>query len=189
MSIRIKNEIGLRKKMEARKPAIGLNASGSYVLRSFNPDEYAHVISVDFDRIVFAEEESVVVAQGTLGSLARLAKLSPDRCYARYLGGKFVSVALIQGEVFSKRDFIHSIAKNSVLRVSCVQTGNVCVGILHGDITKSYKTLVYPAGDRFNFLDLEENPPPQASHMQVRILETNPSEGTAVKADLLKRFT
>ncbi len=39
-------------------------------------------------------------------------------------------------------------------------------------MTKAYKTLVYPAGDRFNFLDLEENPPPQGSRMQVRILET-----------------
>jgi hypothetical protein len=188
MTARIKNGIGLRKEMEARKPAIGLNASGSYVLRSFDPDEYAHVIKVDFDRIAFEEIESVVIAQGTLGSLARLAKLSPDRRYARYFGSKFVSVALIHGEVFSKHDFILSVAKNPTLRVSHVQTGKVYVGVLHGDITKSYKTLVYPAGDRINFLDLEENPPPQASRMQVRILETDPPEGAQVRSELVNRF-
>lgn len=174
--------------MEIRRPAIGLNASGSYVLRSFDPDEYAHVIKVDFDRIAFDEVESVVIAQGTLGSLARFAKLSPDRRYARYLGGKFLSVALIDGEAFSIHDFILSIAKNPSLRVSHIQTGKVYVGVLHGDITKSYKTLVYPTGDRFNFLDLEENPPPQASGMQVRILETDPPEGAQVRSELVNRF-
>ena len=189
MSTRIKNGIGLRKELEARTPAIGLNASGSYVLRSFDPDEYAHVLSVDFNRITFDEEDSVVVAQGTLGSLARLARLSPDRRYARYFGNKFVSVALVFGETFSKRDFVRAIANNPTLRVTHVQSGKVYVGVLHGEMTKTYKTLVYPAGDRFNFLDLEENPPPQASRMQVRILETNPPEGAAVKADLVKRFS
>ena len=189
MSTRIKNGIGLRKEMEARKPAIGLNASGSYVLRSFDPDEYAHVTTVDFDRIAFEEAESVVIAQGTLGSLARLAKLSLDRRYARYFGNKFASVMLIQGEVFSKRDFIRSLVSNLTLSVMHVQSAKSYVGVLHGDVTKTYKTLVYPAGDRFNFLDLEENPPPQASRMQVRILETNPPEGAGVKADLLKRFS
>ncbi len=121
MSTRIKNGIGLRKELEARTPAIGLNASGSYVLRSFDPDEYAHVLSVDFNRITFDEEESVVVAQGTLGSLARFARLSPDKRYARYFGNKFVSVALIPGETFSKRDFIRAVASNPMLRVSHVR--------------------------------------------------------------------
>jgi hypothetical protein len=187
MSTRIKNSIGLRNEMEARKPPIALNASGSYVLRSFDPTEYAHALAVDFDRTLFDDEEFVVVAQGTLGSLAKFARLSADHRYARYFGGKFVSVALIEGQVFSKSDFVQSLAGNPTLRV--MHQFKEYVGILHGDVTKSYKSLVYPVSDRFNFLDLEENPPPQASHMQVRILETSPAEGAAVKADLIKRFS
>jgi hypothetical protein len=186
MSNRIKNGIGLRQGLEGRTTAIGLNASGSYVLRSFDPDEYAHVLSLHFNRIRFQEEESVVVARGTLGSLAKFARLSSDRRYARYFGNKFVSIALIEGEAFSKPDFIRSIAKNPTLRVS--HAGKDYFGLLHGDVTKSYKTLVYVAGDRFNFLDLEENPPPQYSQAQVRILETDPAEGEQVRSELVNRF-
>ena len=103
MGTRVKNGIGLRKQMEAR--GIGLNASGSYVLRSFDPDEYDHVVKADFAKMTFGNEDYVVIAQGTLGSLAKFARVTPDLRYARYFGGKYISVALIEGQVFSKPDF------------------------------------------------------------------------------------
>jgi hypothetical protein len=189
MSTRVKNGIGLRKEMEARTPAIGLRASGSYVLRSFDPDEYAHVLKVDFAKLTFLKDEFVVIAQGSQGSLAKFAQVTPDLKYASYFGGKYVSVTLIEGQALTKSDFISSIADNPTLRVQHIQTGKEYVGILHGDISKAYKSLVYPAGERFNFLDLEENPPPQASHMQVRIVATEPPEGRTAKAELLTRFS
>ena len=186
---RTANGIGLRREMEARTPAIGLNASGSYVLSSFDVAEFAYVQSVDFNKLVFSKDEVVVVARGTSGSLARFAKVTSDQQHARYLGGKFISLALIDGQVFSKADFIRSVAGNPTLRVMIVQNCKELVGVLCGDMAKRYKTLVYSVGDRFNLLDLEENPPSHVSGMQVRIIETNPAEGMAAKADLLKRFS
>lgn len=186
---RVTNGIGLRREMEARVPSIGLNASGSYVLRSFDADEYARVLKTDFAKMQFSEEDHVVVARGTQGSLARLAKVTADRKYARYLGGKFVSVALIEGEVFSKPDFNRSLVMNPTLRVVRSRDSQTFLGILHGDLTKAYKSLVCPAANGFLLLDLEENPPPQHSNMKVRIAEIDPPEGAKVKAELVARFS
>lgn len=186
MSTRITNGIGFRRQMEAK--GIGLNASGSYVLRSFDPDEFARVEKTDFSKLKFSDEDHVVVARGTLGSLAKLAYVTSDRKFARCFGGKCVSVALIEGEVFSKAEFIRSLARNSTLHVSHVSAGKDYIGILHGDIAATYKSLAYPVPGGFYLLDIEENPPPQAARMMVRIRATDPPEGVAVKADLLKRF-
>lgn len=187
MSKRFTNGIGFRREMEAL--GIGLNASGSYVLRSFDSDELGRVRKLDFSQLEFSAEDHVVVAQGTQGTLAKLARVTSDRAYARYLGGKYVSVALIEGKVFSQAEFIHSIAQNPTLRVTRVSDAKTFVGILHGDMAATYKSLVYAVPERFLILDLEENPPPQASNMKVRILATDPPEGAAVKAELLKRFS
>ena len=182
MSTRVKNTIGIRRGMEARALKIGLNAFGSYVLPSLDPAEFAHVQSVDFDKLTFLKEELVVVAHGKLGSLARFAQVTSDLRYARFFGRKYISIALIEAQVFSKEDFIRSIASNPTLRVLHVQTCKEYVGILHGEITRRYKTLVYLNGERLDFLDLEENPPPQASHMQVRILESIPDDKMVMSA-------
>jgi hypothetical protein len=186
MSKRITNGFGLRREMEAK--GIGLLSSGSYVLRSFEPDEFVRVQALDFSKMQFSDEDFVVVAQGPQGSLAKFARVTKDRKFTRYFGGKHVSVALIEGDVFSKPEFVRSIAANPTLRVAHVSTAKEYVGILHGDISATYKSLAYPVSNGFLLLDLEENPPPQASHMKVRILATNPSEGVAAKEELLKRF-
>jgi len=186
MSKRTPNGIGLRHTMEAK--GIGLNSSGSYVLRSFDPDEFARVEKTDFSQLKFSDEDHVVVSRGTLGSLAKLARVTSDRKHARYFGGKFISVALIEGEVFSKAEFIRSIAQNPTLRVVHLSSAKDYVGILHGDIAATYKSLAYPVPNDFLLLDIEENPPPQATHMKVRIVATDPPEGAAAKAELLKRF-
>jgi hypothetical protein len=179
MANKITNGIGLRRDWEAK--GIGLNAFGSYVLRSFDSDEWLHVQQVDFQNMEFPKEDHVVVARGTLGTLANLARVTEDHRYARYFGDKFISVALIQGEVFTKSDFISSIASNPTARVVHLQSGTERVGIVHGDLNKTYKTLVYPAGNGFNFLDLEEKPPPQSLDMMVKIKEIDPVEGDSVK--------
>jgi hypothetical protein len=186
MSKRITNGIGLRAKLEAA--GIGLNSSGSYVLRSFDPDEFDRVQKTDFQKLKFSDEDYVVIAHGTQGSLAKFAKVTADKKYARYFGGKYVSVALIQGAVFSKSDFIRSIAQNPALRVLHVSSAKQYVGILHGKMDAAYKSLVHPVPNAFLLLDLEENPPPQSSHMKVCILTNEPPEGTAVRASLLKLF-
>ena len=172
--------------MEANN--IGLNSSGSYVLRSFDEAEFDRVQKTDFSKLKFSDEDHVVIALGTRGSLAKLAKVTSDRKYARYFGGKYISVALIEGEVFSKAEFIRSIAQNPTLLVTHGFSAKQCIGILHGDITATYKSLVYPVQNGFLTLDLEENPPPQASHMRVYLTATDPPEGAAVKAELLKRY-
>lgn len=172
--------------MEAK--GIALLSSGSYVLRSFDPDEFARVQALDFSKMQFGEEELVIVARGPQGTLAKFARVTKDRAFARYFGGKHISVALIEGEVFSKSEFIRSIATNPALRVAHVSTAKEYVGILHGDVAATYKTLVYPSSNGFLLLDLEENPPPQSTDMKVRIIAQNPPEGVAVKAELLKAF-
>lgn len=186
MSKRITNGIGFRREMEAK--GIALKSGGSYVLRSFDPDEFDRVKKTDFTKLKFSEEDHVVIARGTLGSLAKLARVTSDRKFARYFGGKYVSVALIEGEVFSRAEFIRSVASNPTLHVVHISTAKDYVGILHGAIDATYKSLVYPAPNGFLLLDLEENPPPQALQMKVRIVTTNPSEGATVKANLLKQF-
>jgi hypothetical protein len=186
MRKRITNGIGLRREKEAA--GIALNESGSYVLRSFDPDEFDRVNQFDFSKLKFGEEEFVVVARGTQGTLAKLARVTGDRQFARYFGGKHVSVALLEGEVFSQAEFIRSIAQNPTLRVVRARDSKEFVGILHGDRTKNYKSLVYPVPNGFLILDLEENPPPQSSEMLVRIAAEEPPEGAAIKAELLKRF-
>ena len=90
--------------------------------------------------------------------------------------------------MFSKDEFIRSIAQNPMLHVVHISTAKDYVGILHGNIGATYKSLVYPTPDGFLILDLEENPPPQALHKKVRIVATDPPEGAAVKAELLKSF-
>ena len=182
MANKITNGIGLRRDWETK--GIGLNGFGSYVLPSFDPDEWLHVQQVDFQNMEFSKEDFVVVAHGTKGSLANFARVTEDHRYARYFGDKFISVALIQGEVFTKSDFISSIASNPTARVVHLQIGIERVGIVHGDLDKSYKTLVHPAGPGFNFLDLEENPPPQSLDMMVKIKEIDPVEGDSVKQQL-----
>jgi len=186
MSKRVTNGFGLRREMEAK--GIALLSSGSYVLRSFDPDEFARVQTLDFSRMHFGEEDFVIVANGPQGSLAKFARVTKDRMFARYFGGKHISVALIEGEVFSKSEFIRSIAKNPTLRVAHISTAKEYVGILHGDISATYKTLVYPLANGFLLLDLEENPPPQSTDMKVRIIAHNPPEGVAVRTELLKAF-
>lgn len=186
MSNRIPNAIGLRSEMEQR--GIALNSSGSYVLISFDAAEFELVQKTDFTKLKFSDDDQVVVARGTKGSLAKFARVTSDRKFARYFGGKFISVALIDGEVFSKSDFIRSLAENPSLHVTLVSMTKDYVGILHGDQTARYKTLVYPVPNGFLLLDLEEEPPPQSSHMKVRINAVNPPEGAGVKAELLKRF-
>lgn len=183
MSNRITNGIGFRRDMEAK--GIALLGSGSYVLRSFDPDEFDCVQKTDFTQLKFSEDDYVVVARGTLGSLAKLAKVTSDRKFARYFGGKFISVALIEGEVFSKAEFIRSIEQNPTLHV--VHGSKDYVGILHGDLTATYKSLAYPAPNGFYLLDIEENPPPQFSNKLVRIVASDPPEGATVKAELLKQ--
>ena len=186
MTKRVTNGIGLRKDLEAN--GIGLNSSGSYVLRSFDADELDRVQKLDFSKLEFSEVDYVVVALGPQGSLAKLAKVTSDRKFARYFGGKCVPVALIEGEVFTRSDFIKSLAQNSTLRVTRLSDAKDFVGILHGDIAATYKSLIYPAPTGFFSLDVEENPPPQSLHMKVRIVAIDPPEGAAVKAELLKRF-
>ncbi len=186
MSKRITNGFGLRLELEAK--GIALLSSGSYVLRSFDPDEFARVQTLDFSKMQFSEEDFIIVANGPQGSLAKFARVTKDRKFARYFGGKYISAALIDGEVFSKTEFIQSIAKSSTLRVAHVSTAREYVGVLHGDISATYKTLVYPSSIAFLLLDLEDNPPPQASHMKVRIMATNPPEGVSAKEELLTRF-
>jgi hypothetical protein len=167
---------------------IGLNSSGSYVLRSFDSAEFERVQKTDYSKLQFSDEDHVVIARGTQGTLAKFAKITSDRKFARYFGGKFISAALIEGEVFSKAEFIRSIAQNPTLLITHGFSAKECIGILHGDIAATYKSLVHPVPNGFLLLDLEENPPPQASHMKVRIVATDPPEGAAVKAELLKRF-
>ncbi|HEV2247237.1 MAG TPA: hypothetical protein VGW37_11350 [Terriglobia bacterium] len=186
MSKRITNGFGLRREMEAK--GIALLSSGSYVRRSFDPDEFAHVQTLDFSKMQFSDEDFVVVAHGPQGTLAKFARVTKDRRFARYFGRKYISVALIEGEVFSQREFVRSIANNPTLRVAHVSTAKEYTGVLHGDISATYKSLVYAASSGFLLLDIEENPPPQATHMKVSILATNPPEGLAAKEELTKHF-
>ena len=136
----------------------------------------------------FSKEDFVVVAHGSKGTLSRQAKVTDDFKYAKYFGSKFVSVALIKGEVFRKSDFIQSLAENQTLSVVRSQNAITHHGILHGDRSKMYKTLVYPLGDSFQLLDLEENPPPQSSHMRVRIIEPDIAAQNEAKVKLLNLF-
>jgi hypothetical protein len=186
MSKRVLNGFGLRRDMEAK--GIALLSSGSYVLRSFDPDEFARIQALDFSKMQFSDEDFVVVAHGPQGTLAKFARVTKDRKFARYFGGKHISAALIEGQVFSKSEFIQSIAQNTTLRVVHLSTGKEYLGILHGDISKAYKSLVHPVRGGFLLLDLEENPPPQSTDMKVRIIAQNPPEAVAVKAELLKTF-
>jgi hypothetical protein len=191
MSNRITNTIGLRAEME--KKHIGLNSFGSYVLSSFDAAAFDRVQKTDFPKLQFSHEDYVVVARGTKGSLAKLAKVTSDRKFARYFGNKFISVELIEGVVFSKIEFIRSIAQNDTLHAVQVSTARGFWGILHGDQKAQYKSLVYPVPAQvpndFCILDLEEAPPPQSLNMKVRIVPpTNPPEGAAAKAALLKLF-
>ena len=186
MSNRTSNTIGWR--AEAEKRGIALNSSGSYVLSSFDADEYSRVGKTDFSKVKFSDDDHVVIAHGTKGSLAKFARVTSDRKFARYLGGKFISVALIDGEVFTKAEFVRSIAQNPTLHVTHGVPIKDYVGILHGDLSARYKTLVYPVPNGFLLLDLEEDPPPQAYHMKVRILATDPPEGAEVKKDLLNLY-
>lgn len=187
MSKRIPNGIGLRREQEAGPKAISLNASGSYVLASFDADEYARVQKLDFGKMRFGDEDFVVVARGTKGSLVRFAKLTEDRKYARYLGGKFVSIALIDGEVYTKAEFVRSLAECPTLRVSHAQ--KEYLGVLHGSRDRQYKSLIYPVSDRFLYLDLEEKTGAQFTRAMVQILAVDPPEAASVKADLLARFS
>jgi hypothetical protein len=186
MSKRISNGIGLRAAMESK--GIGLNSSGSYVLSSFDAREFESVQRTDFAGLEFSNEDHVVVASGKKGSLAKLARVTQDRKFARYLFGNFISVALIEGQVYSRSEFIRSIAQNGTLHVVKVSTAKDYVGILHGDMAAAYKSLVYPTPNGFLILDLEEKPPPQSVDMMVRIVAVDPPEGAEIKAALLKRF-
>jgi hypothetical protein len=185
MSNRTPNSIGLRAEMEKRR--IALNAMGSYVLSSFDTAELDRVRKTDFSVLKFSDEDYVVVAQGPKGSLAKLARVTSDRRNAKYMG-QFISIALINGEVFSKAEFIRSLAQNPTLQVTHGTPVKDYVGILHGKRAAKYKSLVYPVQNEFLTLDLEEDPPPQSFQMKVRIVATDPPEGIAVKANLLKLY-
>ncbi len=185
MSNRTPNLIGLRTEME--KHGFALNVSGSYVLSSFAADEWARVQQIDFSKLKFSDEDHVVVAHGPKGSLAKLARVTSDRKFANYLG-KFISVALINGEVFTKAEFVRSLVQNPTLHAVHVSSATDYFGILHGDQAAKYKSLIYPVPNGFLTLDLEENPPAQASHMKTRIVAIDPPKGMAAKADLLKLF-
>lgn len=187
MSARTKNGIGLRAEWE--KLGLGLNSSGSYVLPSFDSAELQRNQTMDFRMVKFGDEDCVVVTRGKYGSLARLARVSEDKKFVRYFGGKFVSLALIQGEIFSKREFVQGLSGNRTLHVVKAVNGKDYFGVLHGDREASYKTLVFPSGSGFSLLDLEENPPPQASAMLVRIESEDSPDALAAKDALLKNFS
>jgi len=182
MSNHVPNTIGLRAEME--KQGFALDSSGSYVLSSLEVNELDLLQKTDFSKLQFGGEDHVVVARGPKGSLVRFARVTSDCKYGKFLG-KFVSIRLINGEVFTKTDFIRSIAQNPTLRVVHVSSATDYVGVLHGDRTKKYKSLIYRTSNGFLSLDLEENPPAQSMSMKIRIVSENPPEGLAAKIDLL----
>ncbi len=183
---RIKNTIGLRPEWEIK--GIALLQSGSWVVPSFEETEFGATTALDFSKISFAAEESVVVTQGTKGKLVRFAKISTDGQFAQYPIKKYLRLSLINAAVFSKADFVAELQAQPSLEVVKATDGSRYIGALWGERDAAYKSLLYLRDEQLRWLDLEENPPAHAMHQKVRIVPENPPSGLSVKQRMLELY-
>lgn len=183
---RIKNTIGLRQEWDDK--GIALLKSGSWVVPSFDEEEFKATIALNFSKISFAAEESVVVTQGTKGKLVRFAKISADSQFAQYPFRKYLRLSLINAAVFRKVDFVAELQAQPSLEVVKATDGSRFIGALWGERDAAYKSLLYLREDQLRWLDLEENPPPQSSSQKVRIVPESPQGGPAMKLRMLELY-
>jgi hypothetical protein len=186
MTGRIKNTIGLRANFEKR--GLGLNASGSYVLATLDAGELKHLESVEFRTMEHRPEECVLVVEGTRhsGTLVRIVQLSTDGRYC-YFPGRFrwLSPRLLKTTPLTIPDFIKSIESNPTVKIRKIREQRDRTGILVGLPEAKYKSLISLDGDRLVSVDIEENPPSQATHEVTRILEWNPAEGEEIRRRII----
>ncbi len=183
---RIKNMIGFRQEWE--RNGIALLQSGSWVVPSFDEAEFGVTTALDFSKFSFAAEDSVVVTQGTKGKLVRFAKISADGQFAQYPFRKYLRLSHINATVFSKADFVAELQAQPSLEVAKATDGSRYIGALWGERDAAYKSLLYLRDEQLRWLDLEENPPPQASSQKVRIVSENPQGGPSVKLRMLELY-
>lgn len=180
------NTIGFRQGWDDR--GIALLKSGSWVVPSFDEAEFGATTALDFSKISFAAEESVVVTQGTKGKLVRFAKISADGQFTQYPIKKYLRLSLINAAVFSKADFVVELQAQPSLEVAKTTDGSRYIGVLWGERDAAYKSLLYLRDEQLRWLDLEENPPPQSLSQKVRIVSENPQGGPSVKLRMLELY-
>jgi len=165
---------GLADEMEAS--GVALRDSGAYVHRSFDRAKLEELMVAAKRNIEFERELSVIAVRGR-GVLVRIARVSKDGQYAKFVKG-LMSLELLNGQKYSCSEFAREAKDWPAMKVRVQQSGEVYLGFRYGTLEDPYAALVWPERGAIRFRDLETHERSNNRHMVISelLLETEDQE-------------